>query len=429
MMKVLVVGSGGREHALAWKMAQSSQVSKVYVAPGNAGIQREYQVENVAIAAQDIEQLAEFAHRHQIGLTVVGPEDALAAGIVDRFQQRRLVIIGPTRAAARLESSKIFSKDFMSRYCIPTAQYQLFNEIADALDYLSRCRFPIVVKADGLAAGKGVLIAHNPSTAAAAIREMLSGESFGDAGKNIVVEEFLEGEEASFICLTDGNTVLPLASSQDHKARDDGDQGPNTGGMGAYSPAPIIDEAIQTTVMNCVIKPCIRGMREEGSPFAGFLYAGLMIGYDGKPRVLEFNCRLGDPETQAIIFRLKSDLVKLLMSLSDGSFSNAAIEWDARTALNVVMASRGYPGDYSKAHAISGLERLDSDTVKVFHAGTKLRNDGRIVNSGGRVLCVTALADTLSDARNLAYRNCSKINWEGAFYRYDIGARNQATTN
>lgn len=425
MIQVMVVGSGGREHALAWKLAQSRQVSKVYVAPGNAGTQREPGVTNIPINAQEVDQLAEFAYQHSMALTVVGPENALASGIVDLFQRKGLAIIGPTRAAARLESSKVFSKDFMHRHRIPTAQYQSFVNTEAALDYLNDCCLPIVIKADGLAAGKGVLVVHERSAALAAARKMMLGEVFGGAGRSIVIEECLEGKEASFICLTDGVSVLPLASSQDHKARDDGGRGPNTGGMGAFSPAVIIDDAMQAVVMQSVVEPCIRGMRAEGNPFSGFLYAGLMIGNDGKPRVLEFNCRLGDPEAQVILFRMRSDLAALLMNLTEGRLGNAKVDWDTRTALNVVMASSGYPDCYRGGHVISGLEQMELDTVKVFHAGTSLQN-GRIINSGGRVLGVTALAATTAKARSLAYDNCAKINWEGAFYRTDIGARHQA---
>ena len=396
-MKVLVIGNGGREHALAWKIAQSLKVDKVYVAPGNAGTAHERKCENLRIPADNSRGLLDFALGHGIGLTVVGPEGPLVAGIVDVFQQAGLRCFGPSRAAAQLEGSKVFSKDFLARHHIPTADYRSFSQLKPALAYLHERGAPVVVKADGLAAGKGVVVAQSIAEAETAVREMLAGNAFGEAGHRVVIEAFLEGEEASFMVMADGAHSLPLATSQDHKRVGEGDTGPNTGGMGAYSPAPVVTPEIHERVLRDIIRPTIRGMASEGTPYTGFLYAGLMISKDGKPRVLEFNCRLGDPETQPIMLRLKSDLVELCAAALDGKLNKIKAEWDARVALGVVLAAGGYPGEYRKGETVSGLPPFRMDNVKVFHAGTA-DQDGRVVTNGGRVLCVTALGDTESSA-------------------------------
>ena len=422
MTKVLVIGSGGREHVLAWKFAQSPSVEKVYVAPGNAGTAGESHVENVAVDALDFDGLVDFVVERGVDLTVVGPEIPLAGGITERFQESGLVVFGPTSAAVRLESSKSFSKEFMRRHNIPTAQYEVFNTESKALAYVETCELPAVIKADGLAAGKGVMIPKTRLQAVAAVRGMMSGTAFGDAGCRVVIEKYLEGEEASFICMIDGKHILPLATSRDHKARDDGDLGPNTGGMGAYSPAPIISSAMQERVLDEVIQPVTKGIGEEGAPFVGFLYAGLMIDGSGRPSVLEFNCRLGDPEAQAILMRLQSDLAELCFSALAGRLDRAEAKWDKRAALGVVMAAGGYPGSYNKGDTIVGLDAVGDEAVKVFHAGTVMQGD-EVVTAGGRVLCVTALADTVAEAGVKAYRACDKINWPWAFYRRDIGYR------
>ncbi|MGE5625700.1 MAG: phosphoribosylamine--glycine ligase, partial [Bacillota bacterium] len=401
-MKVLVIGGGGREHALAWKLAQSPQVEKVYVAPGNAGTAHEKKCENVRIAADDIGRLLDFVLGQGVNLTVVGPEQPLVLGIVDLFTQAGLKCFGPTRMAAQLEGSKAFTKDFLKRHHIPTAEYQTFTDVDAALDYLKEKSAPIVVKADGLAAGKGVVVAETHEQAVNAVRDMLAGNAYGDAGSRVVIEEFLQGEEASFIVMADGEHVLPLATSQDHKRVGDGDTGPNTGGMGAYSPAPIVSGAVHERVMREVIRPTIKGMASEGVPYTGFLYAGLMIGADGTPKVLEFNCRFGDPETQPIMMRLKSDLVTLCEAALEGKLHTVSAEWDGRVALGVVLAAEGYPGDYRKGDTVLGLPMFPNDHVKVFHAGTEDR-DGKAVTTGGRVLTVTALGDTVGDARLRAY--------------------------
>lgn len=419
-MNVLIIGSGGREHALAWKAAQSPLADKVYVAPGNAGTARETGVENVAIGVDDIEILKDFALDHDIGLTIVGPEAPLVDGVVDRFRDAGLKIFGPSQAAAQLEGSKAFTKDFLARHKIPTAAYDQFTEVQPAIDYVRRQGAPIVVKADGLAAGKGVILAQTENEAIAAIEDMLSGNAFGDAGARVVIEEFLQGEEASFICMVDGEHVLPMASSQDHKARDDGDQGPNTGGMGAYSPAPIVTPAMHDRIMEEVIRPTVDGMAAEGNTFTGFLYAGLMINTDGVPKVLEYNVRFGDPETQPIMMRLQSDLVALCLAAVDGKLDTCSADWDPRTALGVVLAAGGYPGSYNKGDAITGLEGLDSDTTKVFHAGTA-EKDGQVVTQGGRVLCATALGESVAEAQQNAYRLVEKIHWKDMYFRKDIG--------
>jgi len=421
-MNVLIIGSGGREHALAWRVAQSEKVDTVYVAPGNAGTELEENVENVPLAAEDIDGLIEFTQKHQIGLTIVGPEAPLVAGIVDRFTAAGLPCFGPSAAAAQLEGSKAFAKDFMARHGIPTAAYGNFTDIDEAVDFIREQGAPIVVKADGLAAGKGVIIAQTVEEAEVAVRDMLAGNAFGKAGHRVVVEKFLTGEEASFIVMADGEHILPLATSQDHKARDEGDLGPNTGGMGAYSPAPVIDDELHERAMETVILPTIRGMAEQGMPFTGFLYAGLMISPDGETKVLEFNVRFGDPETQPIMMRLQSDLAELCLAAVNGNLDQVDASWDPRPALGVVMAAGGYPGSYSKGQVISGLDAANQGGTRVFHAGTKLLN-GQVVAAGGRVLCVCAMADSVSEAANAAYAGCDKIHWEGAFVRRDIGYR------
>ena len=421
-MKVLIVGGGGREHALAWAVARSAEVEKVYVAPGNAGTATEARCENVAISAGDPDGLLGFAREHGIDLTIVGPEDPLVAGIVDRFQDAGLNCFGPRAAAAQLEGSKAFAKDFMARHGIPTAAYGTFTEVTPAIEFIRAHGAPIVVKADGLAAGKGVIVAQTTTQAEAAVLDMLAGNAFGEAGHRVIVEEFLQGEEASFIVMADGKNILPLATSQDHKAVGDGDTGPNTGGMGAYSPAPVVDEALHRRVMAEVIRPVVDGMAADGSPFTGFLYAGLMISADGEPKVLEFNVRFGDPETQPILMRLQSDLSGLCMAALEGSLDQVKANWDPRASLGVVMAAGGYPGKYEKGHVIQGLDSDFPAHVKVFHAGTALDDDA-VVTSGGRVLCVCALGENVTEAQAAAYRACNQIRWDGAFHRSDIGYR------
>ena len=421
-MKILVIGSGGREHALAWKVAQSPEVSEVYVAPGNAGTALEPKVSNVPIKATDIDGLLQLAQRERIDLTIVGPEAPLVAGIVDAFQVAELACFGPSKAAARLEGSKGFTKDFLARHNIPTAAYGRFTDLEAATTYIESQGAPIVIKADGLAAGKGVVLAETIPEAIGAARNMLSGDAFGDAGRSVVVEEFLRGEEASSIVMVDGRHILPFATSQDHKARDDGDRGPNTGGMGAYSPAPVVTEELQARIMAEIIEPTVQGMAAEGNPYTGFLYAGLMITADSTPKVLEYNCRFGDPEAQPVLLRFKSDLVALIAAALRGQLDKMTIDWDPRVALGVVMASGGYPGSYSKGHVISGLTSNDDDSQKVFHAGTTER-DGQIVTEGGRVLCVTALGKTVTSARTKAYELAQRINWKDVYYRRDIGYR------
>jgi phosphoribosylamine--glycine ligase len=421
-MKVLIIGSGGREHALAWKCAQSPRVEEVLVAPGNAGTAREDQTRNVAVPSEDIEALAGLAKDENVALTIVGPEAPLVDGIVDRFAELRLPCFGPSAAAAQLEGSKAFTKDFLARHDIPTGAYRNFTELGPALEYIRAQGAPIVIKADGLAAGKGVIVAHTLEEAEQAATDMLEGGAFGAAGARIVVEEFLSGEEASFIVITDGTAILPLATSQDHKARDEGDTGPNTGGMGAYSPAPVVTPEIESRIMNEVIRPTLEGMRADGHPYLGFLYAGLMIMADGSPKVIEYNCRMGDPETQPILARLKSDLVDLCLSALEGDLGEREAVWDTRAALGVVMAAGGYPGSYAKGKVIEGLDGADSNTQKVFHAGTS--NDGdNVVTSGGRVLCVVGLGDTVAQAAQDAYAAVDKIRWEDVYFRRDIGHR------
>ena len=427
-MKVLIIGSGGREHALAWKCAQSPRVDEVLVAPGNAGTARESKTRNVAVSSNDTDALAALAQQENVALTIVGPEAPLVAGLVDRFQELGLPCFGPTAAAAQLEGSKAFTKDFMARHGIPSAAYRNFTELGPALAYIREQGAPIVIKADGLAAGKGVIVAHTLEEAEQAAAGMLEGGDFGDAGSRIVVEEFLDGEEASFIVVTDGTAVLPMATSQDHKARDEGDTGPNTGGMGAYSPAPVVTPDVAERIMNEVIRPTLDGMKADGHPYLGFLYAGLMIMADGSPKVIEFNCRMGDPETQPIMARLKSDLVDICQSTLDGDLAERDAAWDTRAALGVVLAAGGYPGSYARGKVISGLDNVDSDTQKVFHAGTKTDGD-KVVTSGGRVLCVVGLGDTVAQAAQDAYAAIDKINWEAMYFRRDIGHRAIAREN
>jgi phosphoribosylamine--glycine ligase len=421
-MNILIIGGGGREHALAWKVAQSPLASRVFVAPGNAGTAQEPGLENVAIDAGDIDALLAFAQEQDVGLTIVGPEVPLVAGVVDRFGAAGLRCFGPSQAAARLEGSKTFSKDFLARHGIPTAAYATFTDSAAAADYIRRQGAPIVVKADGLAAGKGVILAQTEAEAIAAVDDMLAGNVFGEAGHRVVIEEFLQGEEASFIVMVDGEHCLPLATSQDHKARDNGDTGPNTGGMGAYSPAPVVTPAIHDRVMQEVILPTVRGMAAEGSPFTGFLYAGLMIAADGTPKVLEYNVRFGDPETQPVMLRLRSDLVALCLAALDGRLDSVTAEWDARASLGVVLAAGGYPDVYHKGDIIEGLPPVDDADCKVFHAGTTGHGD-TVLTCGGRVLCVCALGDTIAAAQQQAYACVGRINWPDVYYRTDIGYR------
>ncbi|WP_028300886.1 phosphoribosylamine--glycine ligase [Oceanospirillum beijerinckii] len=420
-MRVLVIGSGGREHALAWKAAQSAQVTQVFVAPGNAGTAIEPKLENVALDVLDFDGLVAFAKDNQVELTIVGPEAPLVEGVVDRFQQEGLAIFGPSAGAAQLEGSKAFTKDFLARQKIPTAEYQNFTEIEPALEYLREKGAPIVVKADGLAAGKGVIVAMTLEEAEDAVKDMLAGNAFGDAGSRVVIEEFLDGEEASFIVMVDGKNVLPMATSQDHKRVGDKDTGPNTGGMGAYSPAPVVTQEIHDRIMAEVIMPTVEGMAAEGNDYTGFLYAGLMIMADGTPKVIEYNCRFGDPETQPIMLRLKSDLVSLCQAALAGELDKAEAEWDQRQSLGVVLAAGGYPGDYNKGDVISGLPE-ETEGLKVFHAGTKLV-DGQVTTHGGRVLCATALGNTVGEAQANAYKLAEQISWEGMLYRSDIGYR------
>lgn len=421
-MKILIVGSGGREHALAWKAKKSKGVEKVYVAPGNAGTALEPGVINIDIKVDAIDALVKFAKNEGIDLTIIGPEAPLVDGIVDAFIKAGLKCFGPVKAAAQLEGSKVFTKDFLKRHRIPTAQYSVFTEFEPAKAYILSHKLPVVIKADGLAAGKGVIIAKSHDEAINAAKDMLSGASFGEAGKRVIVEECIRGEEVSFIVMVDGKNILPLASSQDHKAIYDGDQGPNTGGMGAYSPAPVLTDKLYKRAMKEVIEPTVKGMANEGIPYTGFLYAGLMILEDGTPSVLEYNCRLGDPETQPILLRLKTDLVELCMATVDGCLDRVTAEWDTRASLGVVMTAGGYPEKYNKGDIISGLPEKEEANIKVFHAGTAMK-DGRVVTSGGRVLCITALGNTVGEAQKKAYSVVNKIKWENVYYRTDIGYR------
>jgi len=418
-MKLLIIGGGGREHALAWKAALSDRVEKVYIAPGNAGTALEQGVENVDIDAEDQESLLAFANTNRIDLTIVGPEAPLVAGIVDLFEANGLMIFGPSAGAAQLEGSKTFTKDFLERHQIPSAAYQSFTDLDAACAYVARHSTPIVIKADGLAAGKGVIIAQTHGEAEAAVRDMLAGNRFGEAGHRVVIEEYMDGEEASYICIVDGEQILPLASSQDHKARDNGDLGPNTGGMGAYSPAPIVSDNIEARVLRDIIQPTVAAMNAEGNRYRGFLYAGLMIGADGVARVVEYNCRLGDPETQPILMRLKSDLVELCLAACQGELANQTTEWDERASVGVVMAAKGYPDQYAKGDLIENIPP-EADNGKVFHAGTRCDDDGNIRSNGGRVLCAVGLGDDLGQAQQRAYDLVEKISWKSAFYRTDI---------
>jgi phosphoribosylamine--glycine ligase len=420
-MKVLIIGSGGREHALAWKVAQDPRVEKVYVAPGNAGTATEAKCENVAIDVLALEQLADFAQQN-VHLTIVGPEAPLVAGLVDLFRQRGLDCFGPTAGAAQLEGSKAFTKDFLARHKIPTAAYQNFTEVEPALAYLRKQGAPIVIKADGLAAGKGVIVATTLQEAEDAVRDMLAGNAFGNAGSRVVIEEFLDGEEASFIVMVDGDNVLPMATSQDHKRVGNADTGPNTGGMGAYSPAPVVTDDVHQRVMDQVIWPTVRGMAEEGNTYTGFLYAGLMIDTQGNPKVIEFNCRFGDPETQPIMLRLQSSLILLVEAALAKALNKIEAQWDPRPSLGVVLAAGGYPGDYTKGDVINGLEAAAGLPGKVFHAGTALL-DGQVTTAGGRVLCATALGETVGAAQQQAYALAEQVSWQGSFYRSDIGYR------
>jgi len=420
-MKILVIGGGGREHALAWKAAQSAGVDIVYVAPGNAGTALEPRVENVAVGAEDLDGLLHFALQQRIDFTIVGPEAPLVAGVVDRFKENGLGIFGPDKGAAQLEGSKAFTKDFLLRHAIPTAAYQSFTEAEAAKAYIASRALPLVVKADGLAAGKGVIIARSRREADGAVDQMLAEDRFGAAGHRVVVEDFLDGEEASFIAIVGGGHILPLATSQDHKARDDGDLGPNTGGMGAYSPAPVVDAAMHARIMSEIIVPTVQGMADEGHPYTGFLYAGIMIGTDGEPRVLEYNCRGGDPETQPIMLRMQSDLVAVCRAAVDGTLGEIRAQWDRRVALGVVMTAGGYPDAYEKGDVIRGLGH-DAAGTKVFHAGTA-QADGQVVTAGGRVLCVCALGASTMEAQSAAYGRVRDISWNNAYWRSDIGYR------
>ncbi|MFH0223121.1 phosphoribosylamine--glycine ligase [Vibrio furnissii] len=421
-MRVLIIGSGGREHALGWKVAQNPAVETVFIAPGNAGTALEAKLQNVDIAVEDVAGLVAFAQNNAIELTIVGPEAPLVIGVVDAFRAAGLPIFGPTQAAAQLEGSKAFTKDFLARHNIPTAAYANFTEIEPALAYVREQGAPIVVKADGLAAGKGVIVAMTLEEAEDAIKDMLAGNAFGDAGSRVVVEEFLDGEEASFIVMVDGENVLPMATSQDHKRVGDQDTGPNTGGMGAYSPAPVVTQAIHDRVMQEVIYPTVRGMAAEGNPYTGFLYAGLMIDSTGAPKVIEYNCRFGDPETQPIMMRMQSDLVELCLAAIDGKLDQVESKWDPRASIGIVLAAGGYPGDYAKGDVISGLPTTEVEGQKVFHAGTTDK-DGHVVTNGGRVLCATALGNTVSEAQQRAYELAKQISWHGMFHRNDIGYR------
>lgn len=421
-MNILIIGNGGREHALTWKVAQSPLAEKIFVAPGNAGTALESKAENVAIDVTDITGLVKFAKENHVGLTIVGPEAPLVIGVVDAFRQAGLKIFGPTQAAAQLEGSKAFTKDFLARHNIPTAFYQNFTEVEPAIAYVREQGAPIVIKADGLAAGKGVIVALTLEEAEAAVHDMLAGNAFGDAGHRIVVEEFLDGEEASFIVMVDGENVEPMATSQDHKRVGEGDSGLNTGGMGAYSPAPVVTADIHQRIMDEVIYPTVKNMKAEGNVYTGFLYAGLMIMPDGQPKVIEFNCRFGDPETQPIMMRLESDLVELCLAACDQKLNTVSSKWSEQAALGIVLAAEGYPGDYRKGDVITGIESVTGQGEKVFLAGVAEQN-GEFVSNGGRVLCVTALGKTVAQAQEKAVTQAEAIQWPGRFYRRDIGYR------
>jgi len=420
-MKVLIIGEGGREHALAWKVSQSKLVSKIYVAPGNGGTQIEKGITNIAIKAEDIRSLAEFAIDNEVDLTIVGPEVPLVKGITDKFTSLGLKCFGPTKKAAQLEGSKLFMKDFLTKYQIPTASYESFDDLKEAMNYLSSSSCPIVIKANGLAAGKGVTVARTHEEAENALRDCLEGKTFGKAGSKILIEEFLKGEEVSFIVLTDGENILPLSSSQDHKTRDNKDEGPNTGGMGAYSPAPIVTSEIHQKIMSQVIEPTISGLKSEGIKYCGFLYAGIIIDKEQNIKVLEFNCRFGDPETQPVLMRMKSDLVELCLQACDGKLQNQDLDWNPQVALGVVMAAGGYPESYRKGDKISLIPQ-ETETLKVFHAGTELKNS-MLTTNGGRILCVTALGENTTQAQLKAYNCVKQITWQDCYYRTDIGYR------
>ncbi len=421
-MNILIIGSGGREHALAWKAAQGTDVETVYVAPGNAGTALEANIENIDIDVMDFAKLATFAKENNVELAIVGPEAPLVEGIVDYFEAQNLRCFGPNKNAAQLEGSKAFSKDFLAKHNIPTAAYGNFTDVDEATAFIKKMGAPIVVKADGLAAGKGVILADTEEQAIEAVKDMLQGNAFGDAGHRVVIEEFLHGEEASFIIMADGTDVVAFATSQDHKARDDGDKGPNTGGMGAYSPAPVVTKEIHDRVMQEVIQPTVDGMLADGNRYRGFLYAGLMIDADGNSKVLEYNCRFGDPETQPIMLRLQSDLVELCIAACDGKLAGKSTEWDSRAAVGVVMAAGGYPADYNKGDIISGIPAEDPEQ-KVFQAGTKLDEKGQVLTNGGRILCATALGNSVTQAQKLAYQQVKQIDWKQVYYRNDIAYR------
>ncbi|MFT6790857.1 MAG: phosphoribosylamine--glycine ligase [Cellvibrionaceae bacterium] len=421
-MKILIIGSGGREHALAWKVAQSPAVEKVFVAPGNAGTDMEAKLENVAIDTLALKELGDFAERNHVALTIVGPEAPLVQGIVNYFHSRDLKCFGPSKNAAQLEGSKSFAKDFLRRHHIPTAAYETFSELTPALEYVKKKGVPIVIKADGLASGKGVVIAETLDQAERTLRDMLSDNAFGEAGHKIVIEEFLEGEEASFIVMVDGKHILPMATSQDHKRIGDNDTGLNTGGMGAYSPAPVVTADVHRRIVKEIIEPTVKGMAVEGNDYTGFLYAGLMIAPDGAPKVIEYNCRFGDPETQPVMMRLQSDLADLCLHALDGTLDQCTAIWDERPAVGIVLAATGYPQSYRKGYIVSGLSKQENDYQKIFHAGTALKNH-QIVTNGGRVLCATALGDTVTKAQQAAYELAQQIQWDGVYYRKDIAYR------
>ena len=420
-MRVLIVGGGGREHALAWSAGRSDLVDHVFVAPGNAGTSLEPNTTNIAISAEDVEGQAAWARNNQIDLVIIGPEVPLTLGIANEFHRSGIKCFGPSAQAAQLEGSKDFTKRFLVRHNIPTARFETFYDAAAACEYIDEIGVPVVVKADGLAAGKGVVVAETIEQAKDAANDMMRKRMFGPAGERVVVEDYLTGEEASYICMVDGEEVLPLAASQDHKAAYDGDTGPNTGGMGAYSPTPVVDNEMEQKVLNRIIRPTVEGLMKEGIRYTGFLYAGLMIDSEGNPQILEYNCRLGDPEAQPLMFRLKSDLIELILAALDDRLETVTAEWDERTTLGVVVAANGYPGSYAKGHPISGLTGLDTDEVKIFHAGTNFDARGNLVSTGGRVLCVTALAPDVRQAQTHAYQAIEKISMENMHYRTDIG--------
>ena len=427
-MNILVIGSGGREHALAWKCAQADRVNHVYVAPGNAGTSLEPKVKNITLDVLDFPALAQFAEENEIALTIVGPEAPREEGNVDFFQEKGLACFGPSRAAAQLEGSKAFSKDFLKRHGIPTAAFETFTDTASAVSFVQSRGAPIVIKADGLAAGKGVIVAETEAQAIAAVEDMLQGNKYGDAGHRVVIEDFLVGEEASFIAMIDGENILPMASSQDHKARDNGDKGPNTGGMGAYSPAPVVSHAVHERIMEQVIRPTVAGMTSDGHPYVGFLYAGLMIDQDGNPSVVEFNCRFGDPEAQPVMMRLQSDLTELCQLALAGRLDSAQAHWDERPAVGVVLAAGGYPDNYQKGTVIQGLDAQHNDSQNIFHAGTREEN-GRVLTHGGRVLCAAALGQSVAAAQRSAYELAAGISWENVYFRTDIAHRAIAREN